>query len=178
MSKRVTEFDHFFGMLRAESLQCLARELKETTDINNQDSRLYEGKIVTTPALFALATELALKALYCQETKSNKVKATHDLIKLFEQLGKNTQEELEATFEELGRNTRGRLEAEWPKPPSKIRYVLHENRRTFVSWRYPSRSSLTCYTGELDEVISTIIKVYDKRERDSRPSIYIVPSWG
>ena len=106
MSKRVAEFDHFFGMKRARSLRSLAKELKETTDINTQDPFLYEGKIVTTPALFALATELALKALYCQETKSDKVKATHDLIKLFEQLGENTQAELEATFEELGKNTR------------------------------------------------------------------------
>ena len=153
MSKRVAEFDHFFGMKRARSLRSLAKELKETTDINTQDPFLYEGKIVTTPPLFALATELALKALYCQETRSNKVKATHDLIKLFEQLGENTQAELEATFEELGKNTHGRLVAEWPKPPSKIRHVLYENRRTFVSWRYPSRHSLTCYTGELDEVI-------------------------
>ena len=84
MSKRVREFDHFFGMKRARSLQCLARELKETTDINTQDPFLYEGKIVTTPTLFALATELALKALYCQETKSNKAEAAPDLIKLFE----------------------------------------------------------------------------------------------
>ena len=67
MSKRVAEFDHFFGMKRARSLQSLARELKETTDINAQDPFVYEGKIVTTPALFALATEIALKALYCQE---------------------------------------------------------------------------------------------------------------
>ena len=79
MSKRVREFDHFFGMERARSLQRFARELKETTDINKQDLLLYEGKIATTPTLFALATELALKALHCQETKSNKVKATHDL---------------------------------------------------------------------------------------------------
>lgn len=144
-------------------MRCLARELKETTDINTQDPLLHEGKIVTTPALFALATELALKALYCQEIKSNKVKATHDLIKLFEQLRESTQAELEATFEELGKNTHGRLAAEWPESPSKIRRVLYENRRTFVSWRYPSRHSLACYTGELDEVISTIIKVYEKR---------------
>ena len=71
-------------MQRAQSLQRLARELKETTDINTQDPFLYEGKIVTTPTLFALAAELALKALYCQEAKSNKAEATHDLIKLFE----------------------------------------------------------------------------------------------
>ena len=173
MSKRVAEFDHFFGMKRARSLQSLARELKETTDINTQDPFLYEGKIVTTPALFALATELALKALYCQETRSDKVKATHDLIKLFEQLGEDTQAELEETFKELGKNTWARLEAEWPKPPSRIRHVLDENRRTFVSWRYPSRLSLTCYTGNLDEVISTIIKIYEKRRQDSRLGIYI-----
>ena len=173
MSKRVREFDHFFGMERARSLQRLARELKETTDIKKQDPFLYEGRIVTTPTLFALATELALKALYCQETKSNKAVATHDLIKLFEQPGENTQAELEATFKELGKNTQARLEAGWPKPPSNIRHVLYENRRTFVSWRYPSKFSLTCYTGELDEVISTIIKTYDKREQDSRLGICI-----
>ena len=171
MSKRVAEFDHFFGMKRARSLQSLARELKETTDINTQDPFLYEGKIVTTPALFALATELALKALYCQETRNDKVKATHDLIKLFEQLGEDTQAELEERFKELGKNTWARLEAEWPKPPSRIRHVLDENRRTFVSWRYPSRHSLTCYTGNLDEVISTIIKIYEKRREDSRLDI-------
>ena len=44
MSKRVAEFDHFFGMKRARSLQSLARELKETTDINTQDSFLVRGK--------------------------------------------------------------------------------------------------------------------------------------
>ena len=116
MSKRVAEFDHFFGMKRARSLQSLARELKETTDINTQDPFVYEGKIVTTPALFALATELALKALYCQETKSDKVKATHDLIKLFEQLGENTQAELEATLRSWGKTREDDLKQSGQSP--------------------------------------------------------------
>lgn len=157
------KFDHYFGMRRAQALQSVARELEETVDIKTQHPFLFEGKIVVTPTLFALAIELALKALYCQETKSNRVKGIHDLVDLFEQLGEDTQAELEATFEELGINSRGRLIAEWPNPPSSmIRYVLWENRNAFISWRYPSESSPPCYTGNLDEVLSTIIRTYYK----------------
>ena len=162
--KRDKKFDHFFGMQRAQALQHLGKKLDETIDINKDDPFLYRGKVVISPILFALATELALKALYCLETKSNRVKGIHDLVDLFDQLGEDTQVELEATFEELGKNSRGRLAAGWPKPPlSMIRHVLWESRETFVSWRYPSEFSLSCYTGNLDEALSTIIRTYYKR---------------
>ena len=169
MPNKKKEYNHFFVISNAESLQCLANELKETTKIDEENLDSYSGKVLVTPVLFALATELALKALYYQETK--KVPPyTHDLLKLFERLGEDTQAELEVTFEELGKNTRGRLEAEWPKPLSKIRHVLQENKDTFRDWRYSfEHTGLRCFTGELDEVISTTIKTYYKRlekERD------------
>ena len=53
--------------------------------------------------------------------------------------------------------------AEFPRPLSKIRYVLYENREAFLLWRYLFKSVPSFYPKELDEVISTIIKIYDKR---------------
>lgn len=37
---------------------------------------------------------------------------------------------------------------------------------------------ITNGTGELDEVISTIIKVYEKKRQDSQLGVHIIPPWG
>ena len=162
--KKKEEYDHSFAISHAKSLQSLARELEKTSVLNENksDLDLFQGKIVGTPILFGLATEVALKALLYQET--NEVPPYwHDLLELFDRLKENTQAELGATFKELGRNTQGRLMAELPRPSSTIRHVLDEHREVFVLWRYPFKSVPPCYTKALDEVISTIIRIYNKR---------------
>ncbi len=162
--KRKEGYNHFFAISHAKSLQCLAREIEKTSALNENksDLDLYQGKIVGTPILFGLATEVALKALLYQET--NEVPPYwHDLLDLFDRLKEDTQEELEVTFKELGRNTQGRLMAELPRPSSTIRHALDEHREIFVLWRYPFKSVPPCYSKTLDEVISTIIKIYNKR---------------
>ena len=161
------QYDHSFIISDVKSLQCIAKELGEKPnkpDEQNLDS--YPTKIRTIPILLALAVELGLKALYCQETKKEPLH-THDLIVLFDDLGENTQAELESAFEKLGGNTRGRLEAMLPNPPSKmLRYVLHENKDVFKDWRYSfEHVGLLCYTGDLDRVISVIIETYYKFSR-------------
>ena len=161
--KKREEYNHSFAILHAKSLQRLARELQEIVfNKDEPDVDLFQGRLVGTPILFGLATEVALKALLYQET--NEVPPyCHDLLELFDRLEKNTQAELEATFKELGRNTQGRLMAIFPRPPSTIRYALDEHREVFVLWRYPFKSVPPCYNKSLDEVISTIIKIYKKR---------------
>ena len=163
------KYKHSLAILNAESLQSLARELRGPTNTDEKTTEPLSrnpssAKLLIAPVLFALAAELALKALLYQET--NKVPPyQHNLLKLFEKLGENTQEELEVTFEEeLGENTRRRLEAISPKPPSRIRYVLHENEDVFKDWRYFfEHSRLLCFTEGLDNAISAITKTYDKR---------------
>ena len=162
--KKKEGYNHSFAISHAKNLQCLARKLAETTVLNKDksDVDLFQGKVVGTPILFGLATEIALKALLYQET--NEIPPyIHDLLELFDGLKENTQEELEMTFKQLGKNTQGRLMAEFPRPSSTIRYVLYEHREVFILWRYPFKSVPSCYPKALDEVISTIIKIYDKR---------------
>jgi hypothetical protein len=162
--KKKEGYNHSFAISHAKSLQCLARELRETSLFNESksDADLFQGKVVGIPILFGLATEVALKALLYQET--NEVPPyIHDLLKLFNGLKEETQTELEAAFKELGRNTQARLMAEFPRPSSTIRYVLYEHREVFLLWRYPFKSVPSCYPQALDEVISTIIKIYDER---------------
>ena len=162
--KKKEGYNHSFAISHAKSLQCLARELGETSSFsqNKSDLDLYQGKVVGTPILFGLATEVALKALLYQET--NEVPPyIHDLLELFDGLKEDTQAELEVTFKELGRNTQARLMAEFPRPSSTIRHVLFEHKEVFVLWRYPFKSVPSCYPKALDEVISTIIRIYDKR---------------
>ena len=69
MPNKKKEYNHFFVISNSRSLQCLAKELKKTTKVDEENPDLYSGKVLVTPVLFALATELALKALYYQETK-------------------------------------------------------------------------------------------------------------
>ena len=164
VKKKKEGYNHSFAISHAKNLQCLARELEKTTVFNedNPDVDLFTGKVVTTPILFGLATEVALKALLYQET--NEVPPyIHDLLELFDGLKEDTQAELEVTFKELGRNTQARLMAEFPRPLSTIRHALFEHREVFVLWRYPFKSVPPCYSKALDEVISTILKIYDKR---------------
>ena len=159
------EYRPFYVISIAKSLQYLVRELKETNKIDGPNRGSHSAKVLTAPLLLALATELGLKALRYQETKKEPLHI-HDLIDLFNDLEEDTQTELESAFERLGENTRGRLEAMLPKPPSKIRYVLQENKDVFVHWRYSfEHISLCCHTRELDEVISAIIETYYKHSR-------------
>ena len=68
--KKKEEYNHSFAISHAKHLQCLARELAKTAVLNKDksDVNLFQGKVVATPILFALATEIALKALLYQET--------------------------------------------------------------------------------------------------------------
>ena len=161
----------------ARSLQSIARELQKTTQveretfevegetfevavkIDEQNRDLFLGKCIAAPVLFALAAELALKALYCQEAKKHEIALTHDLERLFEELGEDTQVELEATFKE----------SMFPKLPPKMQDILGKNKDVFLDWRYSfEHLGLCCYTGELDEAISAIIKTYYKMVRKER----------
>ena len=69
----------------AKSLQDVANHLAADMELD---------KFMSAPILMALATEIALKSLQCQEQKRPPMH-THDLLKLFEGLSENTQTRLE-----------------------------------------------------------------------------------
>ena len=160
---RVIEYGSLI-ISNAKSLQCVAKELDKelygtsegfgrALGIDEYDRHLYLGRCIAGPVLFGLAAELALKALRCQEARKYDPPHIHDLVDLFEELGEDTQAELEATFKKLMS----------PKLPPKVRDILHKNKDVFRDWRYSfEHLSLQCFTVELDELISAIIKTYYK----------------
>ena len=65
VKKRKEGYNHSFAISHAKNLQCLARELAETTVLNKDksDVDLFQGKVVGTPTLFGLARYMQIKSL-------------------------------------------------------------------------------------------------------------------
>ena len=91
MSDNKTEklgWSPYWMICNAKSLQEVANHLDADMELQS-DSFLFHGIIMTAPILMALATEIALKALQCQE-QEEPPKRTHDLLKLFKGLSEDT----------------------------------------------------------------------------------------
>ena len=70
----------------AKSLQCVAKELeKHEHEAGHPDYLHVQGVFLAVPVLLSLATEIALKAWWCQEWNKAPTRI-HDLLKLFEAL--------------------------------------------------------------------------------------------
>ena len=88
-------WDPYWMICNAKSLQEVANHLDADMEADlKSDNFLFSGKIMSASILMALATEIALKALQCQERKSSPI-YTHDLLELFEGLSEATQTRLE-----------------------------------------------------------------------------------
>ena len=88
---------------------------------------------IVSIVLRPFATELALKALYMQET-SDEPKRTHDLKVLFESLEPATQKSVEQRFERIrqAKITKGTYSGE----TDPLLQVLTRHKDDFEKWRY------------------------------------------
>ena len=156
-------------MQEAMSLQGLAERLE--TDRENHPS--VSKPTTAAPVLLALATELALKAWQCRERNGKAPDKTHDLAKL---------------FDDLGDDARTLLERAMPAHPdpmapfipvySGIREALNVNRKLFETWRYPYEyPGLTAETGTLKTALAAIVDTYWRFVPPNEPvSSTIVPA--
>ena len=128
------------------------------------------GYSVSSVVLRAFATELALKALYMQETGKEQ-KHEHDLLFLFRRLEQTTQDSVEQRFEGIrgGKIAKGIYYGE----TDPLLQVLTNHRYDFEKWRYLQdqlRTSLNTQPLVLNSVIEAAMEEYTSR-LPSSPSI-------
>ena len=165
MSKSKSEdlcWDPYWMIWNAKSLQEVANHLDKGIKSKSENS-LFSGQFLAAPILMALATEIALKALQCQERKGSPMK-THDLLKLFEGLSENTRTRLEEGLPSRLDPVSLLLGVQEPCPPGAgMRKVLEFHRHSFEHWRYKhERARGLFYLSYLDEALTVIIDTYDQ----------------
>lgn len=107
-----------------------AFDWREQEEENGWDLTVHMG---IDPMLLALSMELALKAWYVFDYDTQKVKRSHNLLKLFEVLKPESKEKLDTEFRK----------SVAPSHPSifyvdyGIDKVLLQHMDAFVDWRYP-----------------------------------------
>ena len=147
----------------ARSLHAVAQHLVSDPDpgetrTSDAGGLFGTGRFFAGPVLLALATEIALKAWHCRETKGAP-RRTHDLIALFEALSEKTQCLLTARYPSdlfpCATDAFGPL-------PSDMRSALEIHRKTFELWRYPHENpDDLIWPDALDAALSTIVDAYD-----------------
>ena len=159
----------YWMICNAKSLQKVANYLAADMELeSNSENFLFSGKIMSVPILMALATEIALKTLQCQERKSSPMHS-HDLLKLFEGLSEDTQTRLEERLPSRLDPVSLRLGVQDFFPVGAgMRKVLEFHRCSFGRWRYryedPGESF---YPSALDEALTVIINTYDQIQTES-----------
>ena len=108
------------------------------------------------PVLLALAAEIALKAWQCRERAGQAPDRTHDLVKLFDGLGKDARVLLERAMP-----AHPDLLAQLAPVHAGIRGALDVNRDLFETWRYPyEHRGLIAETGALKTALVAIVETY------------------
>ena len=146
---------------RAKALQEVANQLASDKDLKHSDSYMFEGTIVASIILLALATEIALKTLQCQE-RDEVPDHTHDLLELFEGLSEKVQMRLEEELPVQLDPISIRLGAHEVCPDGAgIRKMLEFHRRSFEYSRYSYETmGGMFYTSAMNEVLTVIIETY------------------
>ena len=153
----------------AKSLQEVANHLAADMELESKSENfLFSGKFMSTPILMALATEIALKALQCQERKRSPMH-THDLLKLFEGLSENTQTRLEEGLpSQLDWVSLSLRMQDFCPVGAGMRKVLEFHRYSFMHWRYKyERPRGSFYLPALDEALTVIINTYAQIQAES-----------
>ena len=153
---------------RAKSLQKVTNRLASNKDLEHSDSSMFEGTIAASSILLALATEIALKALQCQE-RDEVPDHTHDLLELFEGLSEKVQSRLEEELPMQLDPISIRLGAHEVCPDGAgIRKMLEFHRESFEQSRYSYESmGGIFYTSAMNEVLTVIIETYYKTMAES-----------
>ena len=162
----------------AKSLQRVANELdKNGQEAEQSDPWLFQGVFLASPILLSLATEIALKAWQYSE-RGRAPDRTHDLLKLFDSLKKDTREMLESKMRKLSPHS------VWAEHPSTqdlnrvlqdmlgaridpLRKVLCSHCDAFQRWRYlyEKESFAKFETAEIDRALTVLIDAYYERRR-------------
>ena len=136
-------------IIRAHGLGQLAERL----EAEQIDGAWNDGTFVAFPVLLALAAEIGLKAWY--RIEGNPGPKTHDLLKLFDGLGENTQRRLEDKMPEIPSDI-----PIWPAYPG-IRDALRQNKDVFTEWRYAhEHDGLIAQTAFLKTALKAIVDTY------------------
>ena len=150
----------------AISLWNVANHLNDD-EYQQPDNLLFYGTYLAVPILMALAVEIALKALQCQEGE-DKPEHEHDLLKLFEGLEVKTRSRLEEQCPNVLDPISLQLNAQDYCPiGAGILKVLEYHRNTFTNWRYLYESGglNCCYPPELNQVFKVIVKTFEEKKR-------------
>jgi len=115
------------------------------------------------PMLLALSMELALKAWFVFDYDDPKVARSHNLIRLFGRLKRESQEKLDAEFKK----------SVAPYHPSgfyidySIRHILHQHQDAFVDWRYlhERERSMMFDQGVFVATLEMVLREFQKRYR-------------
>ena len=157
-------------ILAAKGLQRIAQRMEE--ELAESDSLANWGEFLATPVLLTLATEIALKALKCQERNGPHLRS-HDLLELFDDLGTATQKRLET---KMPRTADPLLEltnrfSRWPTVRPGIKETLCYHRKAFEDWRYSyenPEAEDTFYATGFSKALTAIIEVYDETAEKMR----------
>ena len=132
------------------------------------------GYALTSIVLRAFAVELALKALYLQETGAEE-KRGHDLTRLFCALKPITQNSVERRFEGIRGEKINRGAYSGEKDP--LHKVLHNHHNDFEEWRYfyekVGKEGLHTEQLVLNSVVEAAVQEYISRVMDDLPDQHL-----
>lgn len=157
--RRDERWDTYSMIRNAKSLQRVVKELeRHESESWTSDPLLFQGSGLAGSILLSLATEIALKAWQCRERKGAPDR-THDLLRLFEGLERETQELLQAKM------------PGWPGIPEmspftygSLAELLWSHRDSYTHWRYlHEKHSAVFRNGELNQALTVLLNAYGKR---------------
>ena len=152
-------------METAVSMQHAANKLDRDGDSPKTDMLGFQAAFCVVPVLLTLGTEIALKALYCQERRGEPPRG-HNLVTLFDGLSEATRARLERLVPEVPDPFLPGLPG---LPPYRrgIRDILDSHRSAFIDWRYTYElTNATFQTGEMKEVLDALIRAHKDKARE------------
>ena len=160
-------FDPDHMILNARSLRRVAMGLDgNASEAQETDEVRFRGIYLAAPILWALATEIALKAWQCREWKGKPCKS-HDLLRLYEALEPTTQTLLADWMSGEELQLPGPILKESEPGDSALRKSLRYHRDTFERWRYYYENPRKDFYTFLDPALKQIIDAYVERWGDS-----------
>lgn len=116
------------------------------------------------PMLLALAMELALKAWFVFDYDDPNVVKSHNLIKLFDSLAPESQENLEAAYKASVAPCHpiGFLFGD-----CSIRHILYQHQNAFIDWRYlhEAKDSMMFDQSAFEATLEIVLREFGKRYR-------------
>ena len=138
----------------------------------NQTTYSSLGVLLAIPDLMLLATEIALKAWHCRE-QNVAAKPTHNLLKLFQSLNKETQEFMETKMRKLShystysedprfKNQSPDVQEMFGSKMNPLRDILSSHADLYTRWRYLHEGLPAKFeSSEIDHALTVLIDTYE-----------------